>query len=98
MKMDTLQMIFSHHLWANLRLFERCCSLTDEQLDSSITGVFGSIRETLLHVVKAEQSYFSRISTGKMYDHQVNLPPILVTEMIEALEDSTAVTQAKQKR
>lgn len=83
---DTLQAIFSHHLWANLRLFEQCGELTDKHLDSSIIGVFGSIRDTLLHIVKAEQSYFSRISTGKLYQHPVDAPPMSVAEMIEALE------------
>ena len=41
--MDTLETIFSHNLWANLRLFGACSRLTDEQLDASIAGVFGSL-------------------------------------------------------
>ena len=80
--MDTLQIIFNHHLWANLRLFDRCRALTDEQLDSEIIGVYGSIRDTLLHIVRAEQSYFSRISTGKMYVHPTDAPPMTVTDMM----------------
>ena len=83
--MDTLQTIFRHHLWANTRLFERCGELTNEQLDSSITGVFGSIRDTLLHIVRAERSYFSRISTGKPFNHSADAPPMTVSDMIAAI-------------
>ena len=76
--MDTLETIFSHNLWANLRLFEECKKLTHEQLNTSIAGVFGSIRDTLLHILRAEQGYFSRISTGKrfQYPQEDSLPSI----------------------
>ena len=84
--MNTLQTIFKHNLWANLRLFEKCDELTDEQLDSDITGVYGSIRDTLLHIVRAEQSYFSRISTGKMYHHPDDAPPMTLSDMIAAVK------------
>ena len=40
---DTLTTLFSHNLWANLRLLERCAALTSEQLDATISGAFGSI-------------------------------------------------------
>ena len=35
---DTLTTLFSHNLWANLRLLERCAGLTTEQLDATIVG------------------------------------------------------------
>jgi len=81
---DTLTTLFSHHLWANLRLLEQCAKLTDEQLEATISGAFGSIHDTLQHIVKAEQSYFSRISTGQMYHHPEDAPPMTIAEMMEA--------------
>jgi uncharacterized damage-inducible protein DinB len=51
MKSDTLTTLFRHHLWANLRLFERCAGLTNEQLDAPVVGTYGSIRDTLQHIV-----------------------------------------------
>jgi len=48
---------FKHNLWANLRLLECCAEVLDEQLDATILGTFGSIRDTLAHIVQAEQSY-----------------------------------------
>jgi uncharacterized damage-inducible protein DinB len=85
---DTLTMLFSHNLWANLRLLERCVGLTDEQLNATGPGAFGSIRETLEHIVTSERSYFSRISTGKPYPRLEGAPPLTITEMIESARAS----------
>ncbi|KAA3643355.1 MAG: DUF664 domain-containing protein [Chloroflexi bacterium] len=87
---DTLTTLYSHNLWANLRLLERCAELTDEQLDATILGSYGSIRETLEHIVKAERSYLSRISTGKMYQHPEDASPMTIEEMTEAARETGA--------
>jgi uncharacterized damage-inducible protein DinB len=84
-KAEPLAIIFQHHLWANLRLFEKCGELTAEQLDSSIVGVFGSIRETLIHIVGAERGYFSRISTGQRYFHRDEDNFMTLAELITAV-------------
>jgi uncharacterized damage-inducible protein DinB len=57
--------------------------LTSEQLDSTIVGTFGSIHDTLQHIVTSEQSYFSRISTGQRYDRPEDAPPLTFAEMVE---------------
>lgn len=67
MNSDTLTTLFRHNLWANEQLLAVCVGLSDEQLDATVVGTFGTIRETLEHIVKAERSYFSRISTGQRY-------------------------------
>jgi uncharacterized damage-inducible protein DinB len=82
---DTLTTLFSHHLWANLRLLERCAELTPEQLDATTVGAYGSIRDILEHIVTAEQSYFSRISTGQRLQRPADPPPMTMAEMEEAL-------------
>jgi uncharacterized damage-inducible protein DinB len=82
---DTLTTLFRHHLWANLRLLERCAMLTDEQLDATISGAFGSIQSTLQHIVLSEQSYFSRISTGLPLRRPEHAPPLTIAEMVEAI-------------
>lgn len=56
--------LLHHHLWANLRLLDRCATLSEKQLDASAPGTFGSIRSTLLHIVGAEQGYLIRL-TGR---------------------------------
>ena len=81
---DTLTTLFRHNRWANLRILERCAELTGEQLDATIAGTFGSIRDTLQHIVKSEQSYFSRISTGQPYSRPEGEPPLTLAEMTES--------------
>ena len=82
---DTLTTLFSHHLWANLCLLERCAELTSEQLDASIAGSYGSIYDTLQHIVTSEQSYFSRISTGQRRSPPEAAPRMTMAEMAESL-------------
>ena len=85
---DSLTTLFSHNLWANLSLLERCAELTSEQLDAAISGAFGSIQDTLEHIVTAEQSYFSRISTGQPRRHSADAPPLTIAEMMESVRTS----------
>jgi uncharacterized damage-inducible protein DinB len=79
----TLTTLFRHHLWANLRLLEQCAQLTPEQLNTTLLGAYGSIYETLQHIVTSEQSYFSRISTGKRYDRPEDALPMTIAEMTD---------------
>jgi uncharacterized damage-inducible protein DinB len=48
---------FRFNLWANQRLLDACSTLTDEQLDMTATGTFGSIRDTLIHLFASEEGY-----------------------------------------
>ncbi|HET8910730.1 MAG TPA: DinB family protein [Ktedonobacteraceae bacterium] len=48
---------FKYNLWANRRLLDACADLTDEQLDATTIGTFGSVREILMHLFAAEEGY-----------------------------------------
>jgi uncharacterized damage-inducible protein DinB len=85
---DTLTTLFNHNLWANLRLLERCAELTSEQLDATISGARGSIQDTLQHIVTAEQSYFSRISTGQMLRRSEDAPTMTIPEMMDSVRST----------
>ena len=87
---NTLTTLFSHNRWANLRLLESCSGLTEEQMDATILGTYGSIRDTLQHIVSAERSYFSRISTGQPFRRPKDLPPLTIAEMTEIVQQSGA--------
>ena len=54
----TLLELYRHKTWATLRLIEHCQGLADEHLDATILGTFGTIRDTLQHLVAAEEGYF----------------------------------------
>jgi uncharacterized damage-inducible protein DinB len=57
--------LFEHNLWANLKLLDFCETLSDEHLDSMAIGCYGSIRDTLMHIVRAEVGYVERVN-GKL--------------------------------
>ena len=56
---------FKYNLWANLRLLDVCAKLSDAQLDATMIGTFGTVRETLIHMFGAEEGY-ARTLTGKI--------------------------------
>ena len=88
--MDTLTTLYSHNVWANLRLLDVCAGLTDEQLDATISGTFGSIHDTLEHIVRSEESYLYRISTGQPLRRPENTAPLTIVEMVESVRKSGA--------
>jgi uncharacterized damage-inducible protein DinB len=53
---------FAAHSWATLRLLDVCDGLTAEQLASSVPGTYGSILDTLRHIVGADASYLALLS------------------------------------
>ena len=55
---EALLELYRHKTWATLRLIEHCQGLDDEHLDATIPGTFGTIRDTLHHLVRAEEGYF----------------------------------------
>lgn len=57
--------LFHHNTWANMKLLDACESLGDEQLGANVPGCYGSIRDTLIHIVGAEVSYVKRV-TGRL--------------------------------
>lgn len=52
-----LRDFFQYNLWANLCLLDACEQLTDAQLDAITTGVYGSVRQTLMHMLSSEEGY-----------------------------------------
>ena len=87
--MDTLTTLFSHNQWANLQLLDVCTQLSAEQLDSTLDGTYGAIRETFQHIARAERSYFSRISTGKRFEGE-NDTPMTLAEIGALLRETGA--------
>src|SRR5215210_4615824 len=62
---SVLTALFAHNTWANLKLLDFCARLSDAQLDATAIGCFGSIRDTVVHIVGAEVSYVVRVN-GKL--------------------------------
>ena len=59
----TLVEFMRYNNWANQQVFEVCQKLTEQQLEASMPGSYGTVRNTLAHIIRAEASYLS-ILTG----------------------------------
>ena len=57
---------FAHHAWATLRLIDACGALSTEQLATAVPGTYGSIRDTLRHLVGADAGYLSVLAPGRI--------------------------------
>jgi uncharacterized damage-inducible protein DinB len=57
---------FDHHVWATLRVIDACLALSDEQLATTVPGTYGSILDTMRHLVGADASYLSLLSDGRV--------------------------------
>lgn len=80
---------FAHHVWATLRLLDVCAALTPEQLETAVPGTYGSILETLRHLVGADSWYLFSITgdrARRIDEDRMDLP-----ELRSAIEaDGTA--------
>lgn len=54
---DHLRMIVEHHVWATLRLIDRCLELPPDRLGLSTPGTYGSIHATLAHLVQGDAGF-----------------------------------------
>jgi uncharacterized damage-inducible protein DinB len=65
MSRSVLEEAFAHHVWATLRLLDACLPLSGEQLATSAQGTYGSVIETMRHLVGADASYLWVLTAGK---------------------------------
>ena len=56
---------FAHHVWATLRLLDVCRELGPEQLETAVQGTYGSILDTMRHLVAADSSYLCVTTRGR---------------------------------
>jgi uncharacterized damage-inducible protein DinB len=53
---------FDHHVWATVRVLDVCTSLTEEEVATAVPGTYGSILDTLRHLVGSDSWYLFVIS------------------------------------
>jgi len=56
---------FRYNRWANLHLLDVCAGLSDDQLQLTAAGTYGTIAATLMHLLSAEQRYLRRFGQGE---------------------------------
>ena len=52
---------FRYNKWANLHLLDVCAKLSDEQLELTSPGTYGTIAATWQHLVNSERRYLWRL-------------------------------------
>jgi len=60
MDLPYIQQLFEYNAWANRRMLDACAALSGEQLVQSVGGSFGSLRNTLAHIIDVEWLYLER--------------------------------------
>ena len=68
---SVLGALFQHNAWASLKLLDFCARLSEKQLSATSVGTYGSIRDTIVHLIEGEISYVERVN-GKLPE---NPPP-----------------------
>lgn len=56
-----LQLMARNNAYANERLYEACCSLSQEDFEAERTNFFPSIRETLNHIWEVDRYYLDAL-------------------------------------
>ncbi|MES2209224.1 MAG: DinB family protein [Chloroflexota bacterium] len=57
---------FGHHVWATLTLIDACLPLTPEQLASTVPGTYGSILDTMRHILGGDSGYLYALTFGRV--------------------------------
>jgi uncharacterized damage-inducible protein DinB len=55
-----LERLYDYNYWANRKLFQALSPLTPEQFTQTVTGSYGSIRHTMVHMLSAEWGWLDR--------------------------------------
>jgi len=62
MSRSVIEDAFAHHVWATIRLVDACLPLRPEQLETAVPGTYGSIIETVRHLVGSDSWYLFAIT------------------------------------
>ena len=87
---------FGHHVWATLRLIETSESLDEGQLQATAAGTYGSIIDTLRHLVASDRSYLATLSGGKVErvdDEDMTLPDLRAIMVEDGPEWSRVIAE-----
>jgi len=60
MTVKDLEVLYDYGYWANGKLFNVISQLTPEQFTVAVAGSYGSIRNTMVHLLSAEWGWLSR--------------------------------------
>jgi len=59
---STLMEFILYNNWANQQVLQACQNLSEDQLTSAIPGAYGTIRDTLEHIIQGETFYLELLT------------------------------------
>lgn len=62
---DVVRGMFAHHLWATEALIDHLSDLPPERLDAAVPGTYGSMLQTLTHLIEADERYLVRLRESR---------------------------------
>lgn len=54
--------LFRHNQWANAEMLAACRGLSDDQLTTEMTGTYGRLDQTLIHLARAQGGYIRTLT------------------------------------
>lgn len=88
--------LFRHNLWANLRLIAACQALAPAHLAATAPGTYGSVYDTLQHIVACEGRY-AALLTGELPLPELSSAPDLAELAARARRTGTALLHAARE-
>lgn len=65
MTVADVQRLYDYSYWANRKLFAAMSAMTPEQFTQDVAGSYGSLRNTLVHMMSAEWGWVDRCGGAK---------------------------------
>lgn len=59
---SALEQMWAHNNWANRKIIESCRDLDEKVLDASVEGTYGTVKDTLFHIVVSQEGYAGLLS------------------------------------
>lgn len=84
---DGLVDAFRHNAWATGELLAVAQNLTEDQLHATVPGTYGSIIDTLWHILSSEASYYTRLTGNRPPWYQRGRETPSLAELATYLDD-----------
>jgi uncharacterized damage-inducible protein DinB len=85
--------LYRYNSWANGRIFQLCDGLTDAQLDERREMGFGSLRNTMFHILAAEEIWYERWTEVPWRPFQADAAGLPLSEIAARLDKVAANRQ-----
>jgi uncharacterized damage-inducible protein DinB len=83
MTIDDIRLLYDYHYWANNRLLAVISTLSEEEFCRDVGGAYGSVRNTMVHLLSAEWGWLDRcggLARGeKLNPRDYSTPDVLVS-------------------